>query len=214
MKHQTLMIERKAVEPFQKNGYVVACASTGQATYIDPGDEAMEMSDWLKKQKLELLSILLTHGHMDHICGVNEVKKRWNVPVHLHQEDEFLYESLKEQGLWFGLSYSAAPPVDEYLQNDQTLQLGNLTIRAHHTPGHSPGSVTFEFEEHLFCGDLIFSGGVGRTDLPGGSHELLIRTIRDRVLSLGDEKILHPGHGPDTTVGQERRTNPFLTGNL
>lgn len=205
-----MIIERRAVEPFHKNGFIVACASTRQAAYIDPGDEAQELSDWVAGQDLILSSILLTHGHMDHICGVGEVKKRWNIPVLLHKEDEFLYNSLKEQGLWFGLSYSAPPPADRYLKPGEPLSLGDLNIGIHHTPGHSPGGLTFEIEEHLFCGDLIFAGGVGRSDLPGGSHELLIQTIRDRILPFDDEMILHPGHGPDTTVGQERRTNPFL----
>jgi len=211
MKDQNLIIERRAVEPFHKNGFIVACTSTRQAAYIDPGDEAGELSDWVASQNLTLSSILLTHGHMDHVCGVGEVKKRWDIPVLLHQEDEFLYNSLKEQGLWFGLSYPVAPPADRYLKPGDPLTLGDLNIGIHHTPGHSPGGLTFEIEEHLFCGDLIFAGGVGRSDLPGGSHQLLIQTIRDKILPFDDEKILHPGHGPDTTVGHERRTNPFLT---
>ena len=204
------IIERRAIEPFYKNGYVVACGSTRQAAYIDPGDEAVEVSEWIESKDLHLSTILLTHGHMDHVCGVGEVKKRWDVPILLHKEDEFLYNSLKEQGLWFGLSYSPAPFTDQYLETDVPLQLGDLSIRIHHTPGHSPGGVTFEIGDHLFCGDLIFAGGVGRTDLPGGSHELLIQTIRDKILPFEDDKILHPGHGPDSTVGHERRTNPFL----
>jgi glyoxylase-like metal-dependent hydrolase (beta-lactamase superfamily II) len=210
MTEQTLIIERRALEPFYKNGYVVASPATRQAAYIDPGDEAIELLEWIQSQDLVLSSILLTHGHMDHICGVGEIKKRWDVPVLLHEEDEFLYNYLKEQGLWFGLHYPPAPPADQYLQPDEPLQLGDLSIRVHHTPGHSPGGVTFEIEEHLFCGDLIFAGGVGRADLPGGSHELLLKTIREKILIFEDEKILHPGHGPDTTVGHERLTNPFL----
>jgi len=212
MTNQNLIIEKRAVEPFHKNGFIVACASTRQAAYIDPGDEAGELSDWVASHDLTLSTILLTHGHMDHICGVGEVKNRWDIPVLLHKEDEFLYSSLKEQGLWFGLSYSAAPPADGYLKPGAPLALGDLNIGIHHTPGHSPGGLTFEVEEHLFCGDLIFAGGVGRSDLPGGSHELLIQTIREKILPFDDDKILHPGHGPETTVGHERRTNPFLIG--
>jgi glyoxylase-like metal-dependent hydrolase (beta-lactamase superfamily II) len=208
----TPIIEKKAVEPFYKNGYVLACPSTRLAVYIDPGDEAIEFAEWIENQKLVLSSILLTHGHMDHVCGVNEIKKRWDVPIVLHQEDEFLYNSLKEQGLWFGLVYSSAPSADQYLEPGTPIELGDLTIQVHHTPGHSPGGVTFEVEEHLFCGDLIFAGGVGRTDLPGGSQDLLLQTIKEKILTFEDEKILHPGHGPETTVGHERRTNPFLTG--
>jgi glyoxylase-like metal-dependent hydrolase (beta-lactamase superfamily II) len=206
----TPIIEKRAVEPFYKNGYVVACPSTRHAVYIDPGDEALEFLDWIQSQRLILSKVLLTHGHMDHICGVAEVKKRWDVPVILHKEDEFLYTSLREQGLWFGLSYASAPQTDHFLQPGHPIQLGDFSILVHHTPGHSPGGVTFEVDEHLFCGDLIFAGGVGRTDLPGGSQQLLLQTIREKILTLEDDRILHPGHGPETTVGHERRTNPFL----
>ena len=204
------IIEKRAVEPFYKNGYVVACPSTLQAAYIDPGDEAIGFSQWIEAQNLTLSAILLTHGHMDHISGVGSVKERWNAPIYIHKEDAFLYESLKEQGLWFGLSYSPAPPADQYLQPDEPFQLGDLTFRVHHTPGHSPGGVTFELDQHLFCGDLIFAGSVGRSDLPGASQEVLIQSIRDKILTFDDEKILLPGHGPESTVGHERRTNPFL----
>jgi glyoxylase-like metal-dependent hydrolase (beta-lactamase superfamily II) len=210
MTNEALLIEKRAVAPFYKNGYVVACPSKREAVYIDPGDEALEMMEWVQSQDLLVSSILLTHGHMDHICGVDAVKRRWDIPIFLHREDEFLYKSLTEQGLWFGLSYASAPPVDRYFEIDEPIPLGKFKIQVHHTPGHSPGGVTLEVGRHLFCGDLIFAGGVGRTDLPGGSHELLIRTIRDKVFSFGDETILHPGHGSETTVGHERRTNPFL----
>lgn len=208
------LIELRAVEPMMKNGYLLACPRTREAAYIDPGDEASEMLEWMDGQGLRLTAIYNTHGHMDHICGNGEVKERWDVPIYLHPDDEFLYDALKKQAEWFGFEYEPAPPVDRYLEAGQWLELGDLKIQVHHTPGHSPGSVSLEVEEHIFCGDLIFAGSVGRTDLPGGAPELLLQVIREKILPLGEHKTLHPGHGPATTVGRERLTNPFLNGEL
>jgi len=211
MTNSKMIIEKRAVEPFMKNGYVLACPDSRHATYIDPGEEAEQLLSWIDQQELELISIVNTHAHMDHICGNGQVKEVWDVPIYLHQEDEELYKALPVQASWFGMTYPPAPPIDYYLHPSQQLGVGDLTLKIIHTPGHSPGSVTIQVEEHLFCGDLIFAGSVGRTDLPGGSHEVLLKSIREKILSLGDDCILHPGHGPDTTVGQERRTNPFLS---
>lgn len=210
MSEAALMIESRAVEPFQKNGYVVACTSTRHATYVDPGDEAPQLIDFIRKQELELISIINTHGHMDHICGVGRVKDAWDVPIYLHADDEFLYNALSEQASWFGMSYEPAPPIDYYLHPNQQLSIGDHSIRIRHTPGHSPGSVTLLLGNHVFCGDVVFAGSIGRTDLPRASHEQLLETIEKEILTLNDAAILHPGHGPDTTVGQERATNPFL----
>jgi hydroxyacylglutathione hydrolase len=209
---EQFQLARQAVEPFMKNGYVIACPQTGQAAYIDPGEEAPLLLDWIKKRNLQLRAILNTHGHLDHISGVSRVKQEWGVPVYLHREDEEYYGALSQQAQWFGLEYPPAPGIDHYLEDGQQLHIGNLQLTVHHTPGHSPGGVCLELDGHLFCGDLIFAGSVGRTDLPGGSYETLIRSIQEKILPLGDAMILHPGHGPDSTVGQERQFNPFLTG--
>lgn len=210
MSSTEFIIEQKAVEPFMKNGYVLGCPSTGRAAYIDPGDEAEQCLAWIDAEGLELVSILSTHGHMDHICGVGTVKEKWDVPVYLHPEDRFLYDALPEQGQWFGFSYTPAPIPDRQLEAGQKIPVGDLTLRVHHTPGHSPGSVCFETHGQIFCGDLIFAGSIGRTDLPGGSQAVLLESIRTQILPRGDEKVLHPGHGPATTIGRERLTNPFL----
>ena len=214
MSSSSPLIEQRAVPPMMKNGYVLACRATGQAVYIDPGDEANELLDFVNGKSLNLISIVNTHGHMDHICGNRIVKQSCDIPIYLHRDDEFLYSALRKQGQWFGFDYEPAPSVDRYLEDEQTLQVGNLELRVHHTPGHSPGSVCLEVGDHVFCGDLIFAGSVGRTDLPGGAPRLLLRMIRERILPLGEDKILHPGHGPSTTVGRERLTNPFLNGEL
>jgi glyoxylase-like metal-dependent hydrolase (beta-lactamase superfamily II) len=208
------VIEQRAVAPMMKNGYLVACPDTGDAAYIDPGDEADEMLALIAENGLRLNKILITHAHMDHICGNARVKESWDVPIYLHPDDEMLYVALKKQGEWFGFNYEPPPQVDRYLEAGQCLKIGQLDVLVHHTPGHSPGSVSFDIGHHLFCGDLIFAGSVGRTDLPGGAPQLLLRTIREKVLPLGEDKILHPGHGPATTIGRERLTNPFLNGEL
>lgn len=204
------LIECGAVEPFMKNGYVVACEATRHAAYIDPGDEAPRMLALIRERDFELISILNTHGHMDHICGIGTVKQEWDVPIYLHEADEFLYNALSEQASWFGMSYDPAPPIDYYLHTNQQLSIGDLQVRVRHTPGHSPGSVSLVIDDHVFCGDVIFDGSIGRTDLPRASHDQLLETIRREILSLDDATVLHPGHGPETTVGQQRRSNPFL----
>lgn len=210
MKDGSPIIEKAAVEPFLKNGYLVVCPHSGHAAYIDPGDEAEQLLERIEEREWELICIVNTHAHMDHICGNGAVKERWDVPIYLHPDDEFLYNRLQEQAHWFGLDYPPAPPVDYYLHPSKPLAVGDLTLRFLHTPGHSPGSVSVRVDDHLFCGDVIFAGSVGRTDLPGGSQEVLLRTIQDKILTLDDGVRLYPGHGPETTVGRERQTNPFL----
>ena len=210
MTNNLVGVEKKAVAPFFKNGYLVFCKSTRQAFYIDPGEEAPELLRRVRAEQLTLISIINTHAHVDHICGIERVKKEWDIPVYLHPDDQFLYDALPEQAQWFGLEYTAAPPVDQPLHEGQRLKLGDLNVKIHHTPGHSPGGVCLELEEYVFCGDCIFAGSIGRTDLPGGSLTTLMNSIRQVILPLGDNKILCPGHGPETTISQERNTNPFL----
>jgi hydroxyacylglutathione hydrolase len=204
------IIASEAVPPFMKNGYVLACPVSREAAFIDPGDEAPKLLEWVERQELRLVVIVNTHGHLDHISGVGAVKARWDVPVCLHPGDLKLYQNLSQQAAWFGLSYPPAPPVDRLLHDGEIIQVGELTLKVHHTPGHSPGSVCLEVGEDVFCGDLIFAGSVGRTDLPGGSYETLMASIRERIMPLGDNWVLHCGHGPVTTVGAERQNNPFL----
>ena len=210
MGSERFVIEARAVPPFMKNGFILGCNQTRRAAYIDPGDEVSQLLEWVDKEGLELESILLTHAHMDHISGVSQVKKKWDVPIYLHPDDAFLYERAQEQAQAFGLECPPAPPYERELADGQSVQVGDLRLEVHHTPGHSPGGVCLVVDDHVFCGDAVFAGSIGRTDLPGGSYETLIASIRNRILPLGDSKILHPGHGPDTSVGRERRTNPFL----
>jgi len=207
---KNVLIFTEAVEPFHKNGFLVACPETLQAVYIDPGDEVPELAPRLESEGLNLVAVLNTHAHLDHICGIARLLSEKKVPIYLHPDDLELYRQLPQQAQWFGLRCDPAPPVDNLLEPGQELSFGTLLFQVYHTPGHAPGHVIFELEDEIFCGDTIFAGSIGRTDLPGGSLALLMQSIRETILPLGDHKVLYPGHGPATNIGQERKTNPFL----
>jgi len=209
-------IHTAAVPPFMKNGFLVSCERSKRAVIIDPGDEVDELLSVARTWKTHVDAILLTHAHLDHITGVGRAKAALGVPVWLHHEDQFLYDGVVEQGRMFGLDVEAQPPVDRYYKPDSQLGFGSCEIEWHHTPGHCPGGVCLAIgsgdskSRELFVGDTLFAGSIGRTDLPGGSHARLIASIRNVLFSFPDDTAVHPGHGPDTTIGRERATNPFL----
>jgi len=210
-----MIIESRAVGPFMKNGFVVACEDTREAVVIDPGDEVPALLSFVDRNHLNVRHILLTHAHVDHITGVGAAKRALGVPVYLHQDDLFLYDHAKESGALFGLQVERQPPIDIYYEPGQVITFGTLEARPHHTPGHCPGGVCLQIGKkgetgELFVGDTLFAGSIGRTDLPGGDYATLIASIRTVLFAFGDDAVVHPGHGPDTTIGQERRTNPFL----
>jgi glyoxylase-like metal-dependent hydrolase (beta-lactamase superfamily II) len=213
-----MIIESRAAPPFMKNGFVVGCESTREAVLIDPGDEVAALLAFVEERGLDVRHILLTHAHVDHVSGVAAAKRALAAPVCLHRDDLFLYEHVVEAGAMFGMTVERQPPVDHYYTEGEVIRFGTLAARPHHTPGHCPGGVCLQVgaEEgrghHLFVGDTLFAGSIGRTDLPGGDYETLITSIRNVLFAFGDDAIVHPGHGPDTTIGRERRTNPFLTG--
>ena len=214
-----MIVEVRAVPAFYKNGFVVGCERTGEAVVIDPGDEADELLDAVRDHGLEVVHILLTHAHIDHISGVALVKNALNAPVYLHKDDLPLYEHAVEQGQMFGFTVRQPPPVDVFYDMSP-IYFGDYEARVHHTPGHCPGGVCLqmgpkrEAGAHLFVGDTLFAGSIGRTDLPGGDHDILMRSITGVLFALGDTATVHPGHGPDTTIGHERRTNPFVLEHL
>ncbi|MBK5296525.1 MAG: MBL fold metallo-hydrolase [Vicinamibacteria bacterium] len=204
-----------AAPPFMKNGYLVADQRSDAAVLIDPGDEVDDLIARAADQRLVVQAILLTHAHLDHITGVAQAKAAFDVDTWLHRDDDVLYRAVEQQGLMFGLRVKAQPPVDRFYQAGQQLTVGGLTIAAHATPGHSPGGVCLEVRDdgatELFVGDTLFAGSIGRTDLPGGDYETLIRSIETVLFAFPDDTPAHPGHGPSTTIGQERRNNPFLS---
>jgi len=210
-----MILEVRAVAPFYKNGFVVGCERTREAVIIDPGDEVDELIGVVRDYDVDVRHILLTHAHIDHITGVAAAKDAYDAPVYLHRDDLFLYEGAVQQGAMFGFRVRQPPPVDVYYDGSP-IEFGDYGVQVHHTPGHCPGGVCLQVGKkdergaHLFVGDTLFAGSIGRTDLPGGDYDVLMRSITGVLFPLGDAAIVHPGHGPDTTIGRERTTNPFV----
>lgn len=212
-----MILETRAVPPFMKNGFVLGCEETREGVLIDPGDDVEVLLAAVDFHGLSLRHILLTHAHMDHITGVARAKEALGAPVWLHKEDEFLYRAAVQQGLAFGLHVQPQPAVDSYYEGEGPLRFGRYGVWVYHTPGHCPGGVCLavghegDAARQLFVGDTLFAGSIGRTDLPGGDLATLLRSIREVLLRFPDDTVVHPGHGESTTIGRERRTNPFLT---
>jgi hydroxyacylglutathione hydrolase len=211
-----MILETRAVEPFMKNGYVVGCEQTKEGILIDPGDDVELLLEAVAHHGLSVKYILLTHAHMDHITGVGRAKVALGAPVGLHRDDLFLYQAVVQQGLAFGFRVDPQPPVDFFYDGVGPWRFGVYGAWAHHTPGHCPGGVCLAVgrddraERTLFVGDTLFAGSIGRTDLPGGNLETLLRSIREVLFSFPDESVVLSGHGEPTTIGREKRTNPFL----
>jgi hydroxyacylglutathione hydrolase len=211
-----MILEVRAVQPFFKNGYVVGCEETRDAVLIDPGDEVDQLLEAVKTHGLQVRYVLLTHAHLDHITGVGRAKAALGVPVGLHQADNFLYEGVVQQGRAFGFEVEAQPAVDFFYEPDATMTFGRYKAHVRHTPGHCPGGVCLavaregSIETALFVGDTLFAGSIGRTDLPGGDLTTLLRSIQDVLFTYPDDSVVYSGHGEPTTIGRERRTNPFL----
>lgn len=213
-----MIIERRAVEPFFKNGFVLGCEETREGVVIDPGDEVGQLLGAAAQHNLSIVSILLTHAHLDHVTGVAAARRALSVPVWLHRADNFLYERVVEQGQMFGLRVEPQPAIDHFYDGEGPLRFGRYAVRVLHTPGHCPGGVCLavtrdgESSSTLFVGDTLFAGSIGRTDLPGGDLNTLLRSIREVLFRFPDDTVVWSGHGEVTTIGQERRTNPFLIG--
>jgi len=220
-----MIIEQITVTAFQQHTRLLGCEETRRAVCVDPGEETGEIVGALERLGLELQAITLTHAHMDHVGGVAALKRaRPQAEVILHEADLPLYQALPEQpallGIpreqWrhYGFEYEPPPAIERHWLDGETYAVGRLEFKVLHCPGHTPGHVVlFEAAERkVFVGDCLFAGSVGRTDLPGGSTEQLMDSIRNKILPLGDDVTVYSGHGPETTLGRERRTNPFLTG--
>ena len=211
-----MIVESRAVGPFFKNGFLVGCDATREAVLVDPGDEVAQLLALAAEHRLAIRHILLTHAHVDHVTGVAAAKRALGVPIHLHRDDIFIYNSAVESGAMFGLEVEPQPSIDSFYTPGQVIPFGEYEARVHHTPGHCPGGVclqmgkTGEAGKHLFVGDTLFAGSIGRTDLPGGDYETLINAIRTVLFAFPDDAIVYPGHGENTTIGRERRTSPFL----
>ena len=202
----------RSVPPFNKNGYIAACSRTRDAVLIDPGDEVGQLLADANRAQLRIRLILLTHAHLDHITGVDTARRASGAPVWLHAADQPLYERVVQQGQMFGIRVEQQSPVDHFYGDQPLPAIGDLSIQVHPTPGHSPGGVALEINQALFVGDTLFAGSVGRTDLPGGDHDTLINSIRTVLFAFPDGTPVFAGHGPETTIGRERLTNPYVRG--
>jgi len=205
-----MILKTITVGPLGVNCYLIGCEKTKAGAVIDPGDDAPIISNAIKQNELDIKYILLTHGHVDHLAHLMKLRDEINAQFLMHQEDAFLFKGLLAQALMFGLPNPGNPKPDRFIAEGEEILLGELKIKVLHTPGHSPGSVTYFVEDKLFVGDLVFAGSIGRTDLPKGNYQTLINSIETKIFTLPDETIIYPGHGPTTTVGQEKATNPFF----
>jgi glyoxylase-like metal-dependent hydrolase (beta-lactamase superfamily II) len=209
-----LLHEHFAVGLFQMNCQVLADAGTRRALVIDPGDELPRILDCLQRHSLTLAQVVFTHAHIDHVGVAAPLLKLHPVPVAMHADDEPLYSHLAQQAQWTGSPVPERVKIDRYLSEGDVIELDSLRLEVLHTPGHSPGSVSLYLAEHgrVIAGDALFNGSIGRTDLPGGHLPTLLEAIRSRLFTLPEETVVYPGHGPTTIIGNEKRTNPFLTG--
>ncbi len=209
----TMRILQLPLGPLQTNCYVLACTETSQAVVIDPSWDGRGILAQVQKAGWTLEAIWLTHTHFDHVGALAELKELTGAPIYVHPEAVPMLERATAAGAMWGIPVDAVPPPDHLLTEGQTLRVGELSATVLYTPGHAPGHVCFHLagEGVLFDGDVLFQGSIGRTDLPGGDYELLMSSIREKLLPLPDETVVLSGHGPATTIGEERRSNPFLT---
>ncbi len=197
--------------PLEVNCYIIGCEKTNKAAVIDPGGNVDQILERIKQHNLEVELIIDTHGHFDHVGGNGELLAATGAELIIHRADRPLLERAAEHAAAYGLQAEPSPPPTRELLGGETLQLGELTLQVIHTPGHSPGGVCILVEGHLLVGDTLFAGSIGRTDLPGGNHQLLISNIVEKLLPLPEDTKVCPGHGPMTTIGAEKRYNPFLS---
>lgn len=211
-----LIIKCITVGMFEENTYIVGCEKTKEAIIIDAGDNGKEILQQIENEKLKPQAILNTHSHLDHIGAVNFLKEKLNLKFYLHSKEQQILKGSFDVARLFGMIFKKIPDVDEtldnYLNNENDFTFGQQKIKVLFTPGHSPGGCCFLIGKNLFCGDTLFAGSVGRTDLPGGSYETLMKSIKTQILILPDDTIIYSGHGPESTLGEEKKYNPFLVG--
>jgi glyoxylase-like metal-dependent hydrolase (beta-lactamase superfamily II) len=210
-----LTVQPFTFNPFEENTYVIS-DETSECIIIDPGcyepAEKRELEHYITSMNLKPVKILLTHAHIDHILGLNFVTGRWNVPIQMSAIETGLLKAAPEYGKMWGIATEPSPEPELFIEEGVEISFGKIILIPIFTPGHSPGSFSFLHKQskNLFAGDVLFQQSIGRTDLPGGDYDTLIKSIKEKILTLGDDVIVYPGHGPSTTVGEERKHNPFL----
>lgn len=207
-------VTRLTVGSFQENSWFLTQQETKTGIFIDPGDEPEKLIQLVEESDTQPVAILNTHAHLDHIGGVKILQDRYNLPFYLHSADEFLVERYPEFAQIFGVRMNGIPNVTHYVDKltdtNNLITIEDIEVQVISTPGHTPGGVSYLVSDELFVGDTLFAGSIGRTDLPGGDYETLMQSIVNQLLALQNETLVHSGHGPDTTIGRERETNPFI----
>jgi glyoxylase-like metal-dependent hydrolase (beta-lactamase superfamily II) len=193
------------------NCFIIGCEKTRKAAVIDPGDESSRILMKLAEHKLTVEYIINTHGHFDHVGANRKLKEATGAKLVIHALDQSMLKVLSETSAAFGLSVENSPPPDQTVQDGDIIQFGEIILTVLHTPGHTPGGISLHTDGVVFVGDTLFAGSIGRTDFPGGDFDTLISSIKNKLYSLGDQVIVYTGHGPETTIGREKRSNPFAS---
>ena len=207
-----MIFESLAVGPLEVNCYIVACESSREGIVVDPGGDVEQIAALAERHNLKIHTIINTHGHFDHLGGNKQALKRFNARLLIHQADAPMLSMSAEVARKYGLHGENSPEADEYLVDGMDIHFGTCRLTVFHTPGHTQGGccLYFEKEQKVITGDTLFADSIGRTDLPGGSHEQLLESIRTKLFTLPDNVIAYPGHGPHTTIGHEKRCNPYF----
>jgi len=205
-----LIIKRLAVGPIMANCFILGCDESFEAAVIDPGDEADKILLTLAEYKLQVKYIINTHGHFDHVGANKRMSEVTGAPILIHALDVPMLGQLSKSAAAWGMSADDSPAPEKTIDEGDEISFGNHTLSVLHTPGHTPGGVSLHTDGHVFVGDTLFAGSIGRTDFPGGDFNTLKASIQDKLFTLSDEVVVYTGHGPETTIGQERQHNPFV----
>lgn len=205
-----MIIKVLEVGPIMANCYILGCEKTKEAAVIDPGDDTDQILLALAEEKLKVKYILNTHGHFDHVGGNRKMKETTGAKLVIHPLDAPMLSHLAATAAAWGLAAENSPLPDQLVEEGDTISFGTISLKVIHTPGHTPGGISFYTEGKVFVGDTLFMGSIGRTDFPGGDFATLISGIKNKLFKLGDDVIVYTGHGPETTVGREKRSNPFV----
>ena len=206
-----MIFKSLVVGPLEVNCFLMGCEESREGIVVDPGENPSRILELIAEDDLRIVEVVATHGHFDHIARCRSVMEATGAPLAIHHADRDFVENLVQIAQWLGMESDPPPEVSRWIDEGDTVRFGRHTLSVIHTPGHAPGNVTLTWPGHAIVGDTLFSGSIGRTDLEGGNLETLMASIRDKLLPLGDDTNIYPGHGQFTTIGQERRTNPFLT---
>lgn len=205
-----MIFKSLVVGQLEVNCFILACEKTREGIIIDPGDNASEILHQVKENNIKIVEVIATHGHFDHIGRTLSVVEETRAQFSIHKDDLKMVNGLVDIAAFFGIKTDPPPKIDRFLTEGDTVLFGTTTLQVLHVPGHSPGNIALVWPGHAIVGDTLFAGSIGRTDLEGSNPNLLLKKIREKLLPLGDNTKIYPGHGPFTTIGQERQTNPFL----